>query len=635
MTGTDAMNDQNLKLDHTHGPEPRWLILLEYAAVFGVGFLVLARCLGGLAHDGGLPGNDSFYHLKMATLLPEFGLLAEFPWLRYAYFMRESDAFVSHHYGFHALLLLFVRFASWLGYDDMAGARLAMATCMGTSFALTLGIVRTLRIPYRGFWLLLLLLLPYHFYQRHAYVRAIGPSFVMILTIVLLLLRHRPVFAGLALGAFIHVYLGGVIFGPVVVICYACACLLTLDGSRHFPVRTVAWCIGGWIAGIATFPYRRGMLEFLELQLFGTGLSPDIPVGREWRSYEGVWWFSAGFAGTIHLVLAVALILRLRDGRRLDAPAFMLLLLKTVFFVLTLKARRFVEYWPVFALLSAATLCAPVLRDWHDQGRAWLSRQPVQAKTVVSSFLLTACLLFAVWWGRVINLPVSWGEVLIFSLLAFPGVVRFLHGFLATRQRNAAWAAVLPTCLLLLVAVPVLRASHVTLTRSREALRCKYDLDAVACVMDEAKKLSKNGDVIFTDDWDIFPVFFYFNSKNHYIVGLDPKFTHARRPDLWTRFVKITQGKVPCSESVSGSNSGSDEKAEISIRLQDIRDVFGAHLVITDNDHKKMARRLAGDRSLVEEHDYVANDDERENVYRLWKVKPPVGDETSLQSEVP
>ena len=54
-------------------------------------------------------GRDSFYHIKMAALLPEHGLVKTFPWLEFTYFTDEGDAFVSHHYGFHAMLVPFVK----------------------------------------------------------------------------------------------------------------------------------------------------------------------------------------------------------------------------------------------------------------------------------------------------------------------------------------------------------------------------------------------------------------------------------------------------------------------------------------------------------------------------------------------
>ena len=115
------------------------------------------------------------------------------------------------------------------------------------------------------------------------------------------------------------------------------------------------------------------------------------------------------------------------------------------------------------------------------------------------------------------------------------------------------------------------------------------------------KEHSDRGDVVFTDDWDIFPVYFYFNSHNHYIVGLDPKFTHQRRPALWERYVKVSRGQVPADITVSvpGEN-GNRVKQKLHVTLEDIREHFGARFVITDRDHKKLARKLADAEEFAE-----------------------------------
>ena len=58
---------------------------LESLAVFAIGVTLMNFIYAGDADrpvgERGVPGNDSFYHVKMATLIPEHGLVEEFPWL--------------------------------------------------------------------------------------------------------------------------------------------------------------------------------------------------------------------------------------------------------------------------------------------------------------------------------------------------------------------------------------------------------------------------------------------------------------------------------------------------------------------------------------------------------------------------
>ncbi|MCZ6651401.1 MAG: hypothetical protein O7D91_00005, partial [Planctomycetota bacterium] len=50
-------------------------------------------------------GRDSFYHVKMAALLPEIGFPDKFHWLRHT-ILNENN--VSHHHGFHIMMIPFV-----------------------------------------------------------------------------------------------------------------------------------------------------------------------------------------------------------------------------------------------------------------------------------------------------------------------------------------------------------------------------------------------------------------------------------------------------------------------------------------------------------------------------------------------
>ena len=51
--------------------------------------------------------------------------------------------------------------------------------------------------------------------------------------------------------------------------------------------------------------------------------------------------------------------------------------------------------------------------------------------------------------------------------------------------------------------------------------------------------------LVFTDDWDLFPICFYYNDHNRYMVGLDPMFTKIPYPELWERYRLITRGQTP------------------------------------------------------------------------------------------
>ncbi|MBK9120131.1 MAG: hypothetical protein IPM18_11105 [Phycisphaerales bacterium] len=677
---------------------------IESVALFVFGIVLMSYIYAASAPSAGLeigaPGHDSFYHIRMAALLPEVGLVREFPWLRFAYFTRTGSEFVSHHVGFHVLLLPFVRLAELLGADELAGGRWATSAFFGGNLVLFNLLLRAGRVRYRWFWLALLLLLPVHFYTRHAFVRAIGPSLLLMQVLLLLLVQQRYLWAGAACVLYVHLYLGAVTYIPVLVALFAVAELAAPRDERRWPWRLVWSCAGGWLIGVCTYPYARGMAEFLVLQVTGTGLTPDIEVGTEWRPYSSIVAF-ATIARVALGVWGIALVGRLSTGPRLRSGELGLLLVAIAFLLLTLKARRFIEYWPLLAVLSAAYLSRP-LQEYVEAGWARIlaqgGRGPWPAATLVAVAGVCGAVIL-MWAARVDMLrPVLvewrvWIPVLL--LLILPALCRawrgagyavcgrwgqgggvFVSGVVggawlyatawlggvtgeSGRLQGAVFLWSMTTAFYALTpAVMSARRSAARLTQSvaqttgafaavlalaggivlcggadlatvARQTTCRYDLAAIRALMAFLEHDSQPGDVIFTDDWDVFPVLFFHNTRNHYIVGLDPKFTHERRPDLWERFVRITRGQTPYRAVVPmPTPDGGREKVTIDIALEDIRDHFGARYVITDRDHHRLAQQLRATPQFAELV-FPSRSFERvsEAPYLLFRVRTATGEQ--------
>ncbi len=541
--------------------------LLVYVAAFVAAFAVMMFFVSH-PRDGvvGVPGNDSFYHLKMSELLPEVGLVKTFPWLQFSYFRTEGDGFVSHHYGFHCLLYPFVAASKYLTGDPLAGGRWAVSTFFAITACIYLLILRKAKVPLAPLWLLLLLILPHQFFMRHGYVRAIGPALAMMMLLIYCLIRRRPLGLAVVAGLSNHLYLGAIMYTPVIVGAFAAASLLDRRETRKFPWLLVSAAVIGWGLGAVTYPYFDGMVEFLKLQVFGTGLSPDIAVGREWKPYDGVWWFVTELCGPLLLVMVPVTVARFRLGPRLDVDELFVLFLNLGFLVLTLKARRFIEYWPMFSLLSVALMSRPLFGEW------WAAAQgKVGGVKAAHRQRLFVTMGLSIW------------------VIVFVGVAGYPR-WLSVRQSSV----------------------------------CKFDLPAIRATMDFVKANSQPEEVIFTTDWDDFPLFFYHNAKNYYVVGLDPKFTHERRPDLWERYVKLTRGRAPVTTTLKREDdSGKTFVDKLDIKLADIRSHFHADLVITDSDHTKLARQLARDKDLATliypETDYAKC---REAPFLVFRIHP-------------
>lgn len=612
-----------------------WRRFNEALTLFVTGMLVVAYLYdnrgGASSADIGVPGHDSFYHVKMAALLPELGLTREFPWLRFAYFTDEGHAFISHHYGFHLLMSPFVQLSKLITGDYLAGGRWATAVCFGLVLVCFHRALVAGGVPWRWLWVLLFFLLPTQFFYRHTLVRAVGPSLVFMLLLTWFLVRRRWFWTGLATAAFIHLYLGAVMYAPVLIGSFFLASLLAPRERRSVAVKCLVGGIAGWIVGILTHPYSAGMLEFLRLQVFGTGLSPDIRVGSEWRPYEGVWWFATTLAGGVLAVWGVALLARLRSGIPLSDNDFALLLINLAFLVLTLKARRFIEYWPAFCLLSAAFLASPLLerlRAWHARG--WAAGASPGERWLRGGALLllgSACATTIAFALRTGTLAAAMRAPQLLIAAAMCAACVLLNAGMASH--GGAWrraGRVAGVSVLLAGGVSgAALASQSNLASVQRDARCMYDLPALRELMAHLVSVSRPGDVVFTDDWDVFPVYFYHNSHNNYIVGLDPKFTHQRRPDLWERFVAISRGKTPADAEVRMPDGAGGRRAErIHIELDDIREHFGARFVITDRDHNALATKLYQSPQFAElifpDGPYLAV---RDRPFLLWRVREP------------
>ncbi len=122
-----------------------------------------------------------------------------------------------------------------------------------------------------------------------------------------------------------------------------------------------------------------------------------------------------------------------------------------------------------------------------------------------------------------------------------------------------------------------------------------FEVTLAAKAHEYVKKHSKEGDIIFTDDWDVFPLYFYLNRKNYYLVGLDPEFMNQFDPNLYLQFAQISSGDDPEN-------------------LERIKDLFKSKWVLVNRDHQTFRSNLLARKDLFKE---VYNNGE----YFVFEVK--------------
>lgn len=580
-----------------------------------------------------LPGNDDFYHLKMALLLPTIGFPQQFEWLQHTIF---ADQFVSHHYGFHVYMIPFVRLMS----DPVLGARWAMSVSFGLVLAAATWLLIRERVAHRWIWVALLVMLPDDFYSRHSYVRAIDLSTLLLLVGIACLFARRYVLLTLTLIVYTHVYLGSFFLAIVVGIHWIGSWLgpKSWRDSWKLPVAVAL----GSLVGLLTHPYGLHAIGFLKTQIFESGLNPQQSVGREWYPYEhkNAWEF-ASHMGVPLTVLATSILMRLTRNNRLTLNTWTMVVANFFFFVLMLRARRFVEYWPLFAILASAMLSAPILgRERRMRPAAAGARGAGSAITIPTTVHGPARSESLAWrepapglpWAAIVPAAGAgvWGAWMLWGLWASGGDRGWLYGacalaglYIAMVYAPRAWrrmreetpgvegrwirlavGCVCSAALALGVLGAMTQLSYPVDSRVKHWDEGRYDLHEVQAAMDFISSRSNPGDIIFADDWDIFPVFFYFNTKNHYMAGLDPMFSYKRDPELWERYKHITQGRAPLTTKVSVPGVDENGKpamkeVQITVPLEDIRDRWGARWVIVDSDHRPFAKKLDQAREFV------------------------------------
>jgi hypothetical protein len=115
----------------------------------------------------------------------------------------------------------------------------------------------------------------------------------------------------------------------------------------------------------------------------------------------------------------------------------------------------------------------------------------------------------------------------------------------------------------------------------RDFRRGGIDFNEFRGVSDYLKQNSQPGDIIMQTDWDDFPMLFYQNTKNYYIVGLDPTFMYNYNSGLYQTFADITMAKIPTGIS------------------QLVKENFNAKYFVLDKDRNKLNEYLQADSGFV------------------------------------
>ncbi len=458
---------------------------------------------------------DGFFHVQIAIFLSQGKVLTQLPWMQ---FTTLTQHFTDQHFLYHVALVPFVK----LG-DPLLGGKVATIVFM-TGFFLTYHSLARKLAGHLAPVLTFLLLFSASFTFRLGLVKANSLSLIVLLCIIMAVLNHRWWLVAILQALYVWLY-GGWILGVAIISIYWVLTLFTggwrqLFSWTHNPGwRLLISAFGGTVIGLVFNPYWPYNLYFYWQQIFQIGV-----INYAGRVNVGAEWLSLTFRDVVlfHLysltLVVIIFIFSWRQRKRWNITTWWMIILATLFFIATIKSRRYIEFSAPFLLLAAGSI-------WHRSWPkfSWRELWRRYAVPVNNSIILP----LYIWTFGILFLPLLLGVAIKDSYQ--------VHNWLA----NSGFP---------------MRGLEV------ESLWLAQN--------------SQPGDIVFHSDWDLWPMLFYYNQKNYYLVGLDPTFMYNYSPALYDTWTSITIAET-------------SENIDILIA-----ESFKAQYVLVTNDAKEFIKVL-------------------------------------------
>ncbi len=297
-----------------------------------------------------MPDNDGFYHIKLAWLMRTESLKPAFPWLPLS--ILNENEFYDHHFLFHVALMPFT-------FGDLRlGAKWAAVTFSAIAFLSVWYLFHRQKLPLAWLWAVGLLGISDAFLYRMSITRAQSLSFAMLVLGLAWILEGK--YKHLAILSFLYVWMYDAFPLMLAVAALHSASIFLLE--RRLEFRPLLWAGIGIGLGLVVNPYFPDNLIFTWHHLLPKLQdATSVSVGNEWYPYDTEQLLRNSLPALIAFAggsLALGL-----SGRKMDLRTTASFLLALLFAVMLFKARRFVEYFPPFALIFAAFAWTPLFDE--------------------------------------------------------------------------------------------------------------------------------------------------------------------------------------------------------------------------------------------------------------------------------
>lgn len=326
--------------------------VFHYAIVYSVFAGALWYIQSGTA---GIIDPDGYYHIRWTQMLWQTlpsGHLPKFVWLPLT--ILNEQRYVDHHFLFHIFQIPF----TW-GSDLVAGAKASAVIYGALAMLACYLLISAGKVRYSVAWMVFLLASSGPFLFRMSLPRAPAATVVTLILAFWLLFTKRYIWLGVL--SFLLVWMYS-LFPLVSIIAGAWAVGVWFEEGR-IEWKPVAATLVGIGLGLLVNPYfPENILLFVDHVKMKTAGDYEISVGNEWYPYES--WYLV-ISSMIAWVAQITGWLTQRPERKEDrAKVIALMLFSTFLLLLTMKSRRFIEYWPPFAVVYAAYALKPHLDRW-------------------------------------------------------------------------------------------------------------------------------------------------------------------------------------------------------------------------------------------------------------------------------
>ena len=364
----------------------RFLVPLFLFAIFFIGMAIVQFATPDM------PDNDGFYHIKLAWLMRTEGLKPDFPWLPLS-ILNEAE-FYDHHFLFHVALIPFT-------FGNLRlGAKWAAVFFSAISFLAIWYLFHRQKVSFSWLWALALLGISDAFLYRMSITRAQSLSLAVLALGLAWILEGK--YKHLAVLSFLYVWFYDAF--PLIIAIAGLHFLAILLMERRLEFRPLLWAGIGIVAGLIINPYFPNNLIFTWHHLLPKLTdATSVSVGNEWYPYDTDQLLKNSLPALIAFVsgtFALGL-----SGRKMDVRTTTSFLIALLFGLMLFKARRFVEYFPPFALIFAAFTWSPLFAD----------RQPASSSlkfsTLIQANLTAIVLLLAVFAGIIKTIPATQRQI--------------------------------------------------------------------------------------------------------------------------------------------------------------------------------------------------------------------------------